>query len=169
VLCVIWGFLRQVARNCDLIGYHAVSSGHFLPTFRHNLSVPGSRIPKKASDNFSPLLAFSNSVYDVTPVCSRSFQQYKVNQSHYSITALDRPLGFQEVEASRGNTPGIHFYWGTRWRSWLGHCATNRNVAGWIPDSLTGFFHWHNPSSRTMVLESTQPLTEMSTRNISWG
>jgi hypothetical protein len=27
----------------------------------------------------------------------------------------------------------------------------------------------HNPSGRTMALESTQPLTEMSTRNISWG
>jgi len=27
----------------------------------------------------------------------------------------------------------------------------------------------HNPSSRTMALGLTQPLTEMSTRNISWG
>jgi hypothetical protein len=32
-----------------------------------------------------------------------------------------------------------------------------------------GFFHWHNPVGRTMALGSTQPLTEMSTRNISWG
>jgi len=31
------------------------------------------------------------------------------------------------------------------------------------------FFHWHNPSGRTMALGSTQPLTEMSTRNASWG
>jgi hypothetical protein len=29
-------------------------------------------------------------------------------------------------------------------------------------------FHWHNPSDRTMALRSTQPLTEMSTRRISW-
>jgi hypothetical protein len=29
--------------------------------------------------------------------------------------------------------------------------------------------HWHNPVGRTMALGSTQPLTEMSTRNISWG
>jgi hypothetical protein len=28
---------------------------------------------------------------------------------------------------------------------------------------------WHNRFGRTMALESTQPLTEMSTRNISWG
>jgi len=30
-------------------------------------------------------------------------------------------------------------------------------------------FHWHNPSGRTMALTSTQTLTEMRTRNISWG
>ena len=30
-------------------------------------------------------------------------------------------------------------------------------------------FHWHNPSGRTMALGSTQSLTEMSTRNMSWG
>jgi len=36
-----------------------------------------------------------------------------------------------------------------------------------IPDGVTGIFHSHNPSGRTMALGSTQPLTEMSTRNIS--
>jgi len=55
---------------------------------------------------------------------------------------------------------------GTRWRSWLRHCATSRKVAGSIPDDVIGIFHWHNPSGRTMALGSTQPLTEMSTRNI---
>ena len=29
---------------------------------------------------------------------------------------------------------------GTRWRSWLRHCATSRKVAGSIPDGLTGIF-----------------------------
>ena len=47
-------------------------------------------------------------------------------------------------------------------------CATNRKVAGSIPDGVTGVFHWHNPSERTMALGSTQPLTEMSTGSISW-
>jgi hypothetical protein len=49
------------------------------------------------------------------------------------------------------------------------HCATNRKVAGSIPDDVTGFFHAHNPSGRIMALGSTQPVTEMSTTNISWG
>ena len=36
-------------------------------------------------------------------------------------------------------------------------------------DGVIGIFRWHNPSGRTMALGSTQPLTEMSTGNISWG
>ena len=61
-------------------------------------------------------------------------------------------------------TPG-----GTRWRSWLRHCATSRKVAGSIPDGVIGILHWHNPSGRTVALGSTQPPTQMSTRNIPWG
>jgi len=52
----------------------------------------------------------------------------------------------------------------TRWRIWFRHCATSRKVVGSIR-----IFHWHNPSGRTMDLGLTQPLTEMSTRNIYWG
>jgi hypothetical protein len=43
----------------------------------------------------------------------------------------------------------------------------NRKVAGSITDGV--IFHWHNSSGRIMALGSTQPLTEMNTRNISWG
>jgi hypothetical protein len=55
------------------------------------------------------------------------------------------------------------------WRSWLRHCATSRKVAGSIPDGVIGIFLGHNPSGRTMALGSTQPLTQVSTRDISWG
>jgi hypothetical protein len=48
------------------------------------------------------------------------------------------------------------------------HCATSWKVSGSIPYGVIGIFHWHNPSGHTMVLGSTQLLTEMSTRNISW-
>jgi len=56
-----------------------------------------------------------------------------------------------------------------RWRSSLTNCVTSRKVVGSIPDGFIGIFHWHNPSGRTMALTLTQPLTEMSTRNIFWG
>jgi len=63
----------------------------------------------------------------------------------------------------------LNFFSGMRWRSWLRHCATSQQVVGSIPDGVTGIFHWQNPSGRTKALGLTQPLTEMSTRNISWG
>jgi hypothetical protein len=40
---------------------------------------------------------------------------------------------------------------------------------GSIPDGVIGLFHLRNFSGRTVDLGSTQFLTEMSTRNISWG
>ena len=60
-------------------------------------------------------------------------------------------------------------FMGTAVAQWLRCCATNQKVAGSIPDGVIGIFHGHNPSDRTVALGSTQPLTEMSTRNISWG
>jgi hypothetical protein len=55
---------------------------------------------------------------------------------------------------------------GTAVAQWLRCCATNRKVAGSIPDGVSGIFHWHNPSDRTMALGSTHPLTEMSLTTI---
>jgi hypothetical protein len=42
--------------------------------------------------------------------------------------------------------------------------ATSQNVTGLIPLEVIGFFNRPNPSSHTMM--STQPLTEISTRNL---
>ena len=41
---------------------------------------------------------------------------------------------------------------GTAVAQWLRCCATNRKVAGSIPDGVIGIFHSHNPSDRTMAL-----------------
>ena len=47
---------------------------------------------------------------------------------------------------------------------WLRCCATNRKVAGSIPTGVIEISHLH----KILALGSTQPLTEMSTRSISW-
>jgi len=47
------------------------------------------------------------------------------------------------------------------------HCATSQKLADSIPSDVIS--HWHNLSGHTMALGSTQPLSEMSTRIISWG
>ena len=70
------------------------------------------------------------------------------------------------------NIPYSHFSsykWGTRWRSWLRHCATGQKVEGLLPDVVTGIFHWLNPSGRTVALLLSQPVTEMNTRIITYG
>jgi hypothetical protein len=55
------------------------------------------------------------------------------------------------------------------WRIWLSHCATSQKFAVSICVGVIGIFYWRSPSGCTMVLGLTQPLTEMSTRNNSWG
>ena len=65
---------------------------------------------------------------------------------------------FRTIHIHINNTQKYIISNNTRWRSWLRHCATTRKVTGSIPDD--------NPTSCTMALESTQPLREMSTRNI---
>jgi hypothetical protein len=52
---------------------------------------------------------------------------------------------------------GLYRYYATSWK-----------VAGSSPDEVD-FFNLPNPSSSTMALGSTQPLTEMSTRNLPGG
>jgi hypothetical protein len=48
------------------------------------------------------------------------------------------------------------------------HYATSRKVVGSNPDEVD-IFNLPNFSSSTMALGSTQPLTEMSTRNLPLG
>jgi hypothetical protein len=55
------------------------------------------------------------------------------------------------------------------WRSCWRHCAKRRKVASSIPNGVIGIYDGHYHSGRTMALGLTQPLTEVSTRNISWG
>jgi hypothetical protein len=50
----------------------------------------------------------------------------------------------------------------------IGWGTISRKVAGSISETI-GFFKWFNPSSCTMALGSTKPLTEMSTSNVPGG
>jgi hypothetical protein len=75
--------------------------------------------------------------------------------------------------AARSNVGWLFFceHWtfgGTPWCSWLRHCTLTQKLMGLIPDGVIGIFHWHNPAGCTIALRLTQPVTEMSTRNISW-
>jgi hypothetical protein len=60
-------------------------------------------------------------------------------------------------EGVRGGAGG----WGTATKS--------RKFAGLIPHGVTGIFQWRNASDRTLTLGLSQPLTEMSTKNLYRG
>jgi hypothetical protein len=65
---------------------------------------------------------------------------------------------------------GDHYEWLKRRKQvWLSHCVKIRKVASSISDEVIEFFTWPSLSTRTMALGSTQPLREMSTRNLPAG
>ena len=76
-----------------------------------------------------------------------------------------RPLSFLYH-----NTVLISIF-GTKWRKNISviYIHIYLKVAGSIPAGVIGNFHWNKTSHRTMALGSTQLLTQMSIRNISWG
>jgi len=47
-------------------------------------------------------------------------------------------------------SPPYHSLRGTRWHSWLRHCATRRTVALSIHYGVIQISHWHNPTGRTI-------------------
>jgi hypothetical protein len=59
--------------------------------------------------------------------------------------------------------------WGARGSVVGRHNATSQKVASSILKEIIEFFIWPIPSSRNIALESTQPLTEVSTRNLPGG
>ena len=70
---------------------------------------------------------------------------------HLVLKKNERPT---KIELLHVNT----FIYSTRLLSWLKHCTTSRKAADSIPGDVIEVFHWCNPSGRTMVLGSTQPL-----------
>ena len=73
-------------------------------------------------------------------------------------------LLFRVSGVHRRIVPIYRLSWATAVAQWLRCCATYRKVAGSIPAGVTGFF---------IDIKSFRshygPLTEMSTRSISWG
>jgi hypothetical protein len=68
------------------------------------------------------------------------------------------------------NNISIHIQCGTRLRSWFTHYATSWKVVCSIPDEVIEFlFNLPDPSSLAMAVGSTQPLTEMSIKNLPGG
>ena len=113
------------------------------------------------------LIAFGMRLWENQPSMYKLFRQYNDNSEFFLVFVkqswywqLLQIICKALIDALCSRQLGVQ---------WLRCCATNRKVAGSIPDGVIGIFHSHNPSDRTTALGSTQPLTEMSTRRISGG
>jgi hypothetical protein len=111
---------------------------------------------------------------NLLPPCLCHTNTQKMEAARFSETSVLTPYTTQSHITDDNlhilkRLPTFLYWWGTAVVQWLRYCATNRKVAGSIPEGVIEFFHWHNPSDHTKALGSTQPLTEMSTRSISWG
>jgi len=102
------------------------------------------------------------------------------NETQYSTLTHGRTYAFRQVAQASSSERWrpiisacicifLTYKKGTAVAQWLRCCATDRKVAGSIPAGIMDFSLTSNPSDRTIVLGSTQPVTEMSTRSISWG
>jgi len=65
-------------------------------------------------------------------------------------------------------TAGCTYHKCMHWHSWLIHCTASQKVTGSVPDRVVRIFRWPNPLGCNMAQGSTQPLTEMSTRDVFW-
>ena len=128
----------------------------------------GDRIPVGGGAIFSAPVQIGPGAHPAA--CTMGTGSFPGVKSGRGLTVTPHPL--LVPWSRRGRAMSLLPVWavgGTRWCSWLRHCATSRKGAGSISDGVIGIFHWHNISGRTMALGLTQPLREMSTRNISWG
>jgi hypothetical protein len=96
-----------------------------------------------------------------------------ITNSSWATTTLIKYCSYNTLMKTRVSSGGVilvyfHF-WNTRVVEVVEALCYKPKRAGVIPDEITGFFSWPNPSSRTLALGSTQLLTEMSTRNLCGG
>ena len=113
---------------------------------------------------------FCNRAVNIVLICRISYSYCSdCTFGNNSITAIKFCSTKNRIESFNVEFEVSLWNLGNAVAQWLRCYATNREVAGSIPDAVKGTFHWYNPSDRTMTLWSTQPLTEMSTRSIFWG
>jgi len=81
---VISGFRREADANCALLGYCAVSSGNFVPTFRDNLPVPPSGVK-----NWRCVITENSTVLKTDSTCSTSHPATPAASQHEDSTPLN--------------------------------------------------------------------------------
>ena len=147
------------ARACETAHPHPVKNGW---SWRYIVILPLTFM--ECTGTTLPSQAMIPITYCRRKIEMKSKQNFHAKMLHYFVKI--RLFYFEKIKKSivANNQIG-----GTRWSSWLMHCATSRKIASSISDGVTRIFHWHNPSGRTIALRSIQTLIEISIRNINFG
>jgi hypothetical protein len=112
------------------------------------------------------------------PVGGQRLRDKQIHNSRYTVTALQKTSPRQQLDTTIMGSANRHECnngTATEEQCFLcGPCrgvlrGTSRKIVSSLPDDVIRFFNRSNPSRRTMALGSTQPLTEISTRNLSGG
>ena len=108
-------------------------------------------------------------------LCDKYFSIYEFFFFFFSHAYQTHSIMLHTVQMCRNPSP--HHKDLALYRNILGYMVVQ--VVGALCYKLEGhgfdsqwyrwYFHWHNTSGCTVVMGSTQSLTEMSTGNISWG
>jgi len=89
--------------------------------------------------DFAPEEPSTGAAFIFTRTAVRSFSSSVVRlrslKAHSTYSGALRPI------AACGVKQLPHMLWGTRWRSWLMHCATSRKFKVSIPAGFIGNFH----------------------------
>jgi hypothetical protein len=106
--------------------------------------------------SFLFLPAFVRKTLCLPNILIRTYIVPRKSGSHWQEAVLIDIAAYCTYSGARGSVVG----WGTTLQA--------GGLRVWSP-MLLDFFNWSNTSRRTMALGSTQPLTEMSTRNLHRG
>jgi hypothetical protein len=122
----------------------------------------------------------------VSPECSFDFQrttplyileyitlQVTTNQANFEYTRSSHLVWTRKSRNGKYHRQHTRRFPRTERSLMCGHIcwSSNHFLRQTVTESITNiqFFNWPNPSSRTMALGPTQPVTEMSTRNLPGG
>jgi hypothetical protein len=119
---VISGFRREADENCALMAYYDAANSNFLPTFRYNVLIhlKGSRCLSMGTIGRL---------------------ETSISNFHSSLRSNHEECSSEQRSLIPSKNPCYLFTYTLTVAQWLRYCATNRKVAGSIPDGVIGIFY----------------------------
>jgi hypothetical protein len=157
-----WEDMKKTQETIYLAGTQAILTEVFLGLLQSLLKISATLPDRSRTFPFKSSAACHSPI--VLPFCAAQFSLWQ----HRAVT--HRKKRKRENENYTKHIPAsIHTLCVARCRISLCETEWYIIICLHIASEVTGFLNWPNPSSRTMSLGSTRPLTEISARNLPGG